>query len=63
MTDAARKILDAIEKSWDMPEQYATTAERGLSEADLDALAEICDETGDAFGAAEAEVLAVIRSR
>jgi hypothetical protein len=60
-THAAKRFLDAIAESWDSLTPYAATAEAGeLSEIDSAALEVICDETGEDYDEAHADVVTAI---
>lgn len=63
MTTAADRFTDAIATSWDSSDPYELTAELGLSEVDADALRTFCEEAGDDYHTAEAEVLAYVRAK
>ncbi len=62
-TAAATRFIDAIRVSWDSRSPYEATAKNGLSDVDADALRDICDETGESYEDAEAEVMDSIRRR
>lgn len=62
MTTAANRFLDAVLASWDSLEPWEATAAKGLAEADEDALQAFCDEAGEDYQVAEAEVLTCVRA-
>jgi hypothetical protein len=63
MTTVADRFTDEIQETWDNADCYLDTAEKGLSETDAETLAAYCDESGDDYATAEAEVMAFVRRR
>lgn len=63
MTAAARAFLDAVRAAWDSRDPWAQTARKGLCDVDEGALRALCEESGEDFAAAEAEVLAHVRAK
>lgn len=62
-TAAAGRMIQALDAAWDSLTPYAMTAEAGyLADPDADALRAICEETGEDYAAAEAEVMSLIRN-
>jgi len=62
-TKAAERFMSGILVAWDHRDCYAQTAAKGLSETDADMLRVYCDETGDDYAEAEAEVMAFVRAK
>lgn len=63
LTTSAKRFLASVCLSWQSsPEPWDLTAERGLADVDAEDLATMCDESGDDYAAAEAEVLHAIRA-
>ncbi len=64
MTTAADRFTDSALTAWDHRDCWTATAEKGyLAEPDADALRTLCEETGDDFDTAEAEVLEFVRAK
>lgn len=63
MTTAAERFIDAVEISWDHRACWEDTAAEGLSEVDENALRSFCGQSGDDYGAAEAEVMEYVRAK
>lgn len=63
MTTAADRFIDAVMVSWDSRGPWEATAKKGLADVDEDALRSFCDESGDDYDTAEAEVLEYVRAK
>ena len=62
-TAAADRFTNAVLVSWDHVDCWARTAQDGLAEPDVNALRELCEEGGEDYETAEAEVLAFVREK
>jgi hypothetical protein len=63
MTSAARRFLQDIRISWDSSDPWEQTATLGLSDEDGSTLRLFCEESGEDFEAAAAEVLERVRAK
>lgn len=63
MTTAADRFTDAILVAWDSRAPWEATDAKGLSEVDEDALRALCDESGEDYDTADAEVMAFVRRK
>ena len=62
MTKAAKRFIKEIHVGWTFRDPWEATANYGmLADVDQDELYAICDETGDDYATAEAEVMDYIR--
>lgn len=64
MTTAADRFTDSLLTAWDSADPYVATATKGyLAEPDADELRKLCEETGEDYAEAEAEVMVHIKGR
>lgn len=63
MTRTAKRFLEAVELSWDSPEPWQNTAERGLSQYDQHVVRCWARKEGERPSIAEREIVKAARER
>lgn len=63
MTTAASKFIESALVAWDSRDPWEQTAAKGLADVDADALHALCEDAGEEYDDAEAEVMAFVSQK